>query len=53
VINIFSIVFISFFFALIKTKLQVYSSLSFARLSYGRTTDKLAINWQNIVQVGL
>jgi len=30
-----------------------YSSLSFVRLILGRTTDKLAINWQNFAQVGL
>jgi len=27
--------------------------LSFVRLSWGRTTDKLAINWQDFAQVGL
>jgi len=30
-----------------------YSSLSFVRLSLGRTTDKLEINKQHIAQVGL
>jgi len=41
----------SFFFSL-KPDLK-YSSLSFVRLSCGRATDKLAINWQNFAQVGL
>jgi len=27
--------------------------LSFVRLSWGRTTDKFAINWLNFAQVGL
>jgi len=30
-----------------------YSSLSFIKLSWGRITDKLAINWKNSAQVGL
>jgi len=30
-----------------------YSSLSFVTLSCGRTTHKLAINWQNFSQIGL
>jgi len=30
-----------------------YSDLSFIRLSWSKTTDKLAINWQNFAQVGL
>jgi len=30
-----------------------YSSLSFVRLSWGRTTHKVAINWQNLAQVEL
>jgi len=28
-----------------------YSSLSFVRLNWGRTTDELAINWQSFAQV--
>jgi len=30
-----------------------YSSLSFVSVSWDRTTDKVAINWQNFPQVGL
>jgi len=30
-----------------------YSSLSFVRLNYNRTMDKLAINWQNFAQARL
>jgi len=30
-----------------------YSSLSFVTLSWGRTMDKFAINWQNFARVGL
>jgi len=44
-------VFVFFSFRL-KAELQVFK-LSFVRLSWGRTTDKLAINWQNFAQVGL
>jgi len=45
------LLFISFFFAL-NARLQVFR-YEFVRLSWGRTIDKLAINWQNFVQVGL
>jgi len=30
-----------------------YLSLSFVRLNWSRTTDNLAINWQNFAQVEL
>jgi len=40
------------FFYGLKAELQVYSSLSFVRLS-GEEPDKLVINWQNFAQVGL
>jgi len=43
-------VFVSFFFAL-KAKLQVIK-FEFFKLSWGRTTDKLTINWPNFAQVG-
>jgi len=44
-------VFISFFLHL-KSDFR-YSSLSFVRLSWGRITGKLAINWQNFARDGL
>jgi len=43
--------FISFFFVL-KASYR-YSSLSFVKISWGKITEKLAINWQNFAQVAL
>jgi len=43
--------FTSFLFAP-QAKLQ-YLSLSFFRLNWGKTADKLTINWPNFAQVGL
>jgi len=48
----FPSVFVSYVFLHLKTDF-IYSSSSFVRLSSGRTTDKLTINWQNFAQVGL
>jgi len=48
----FRLYFISFFFAL-KARPQVLKFDDFVRLGWGRTTDKLSINWQNFAQVGL
>jgi len=44
-------VFVSFFFEL-KAELQKLK-FELVMLSRGRTTHKLAINWQNFAQVGL
>jgi len=40
------------FFA-VKAELQVLKFEFFIKLSWGRTTDKLEINWKNFAQVGL
>jgi len=41
-----------FLLFVLKDELQVLK-FEFFRLSWGRTTDKLAINWQIFAQVGL
>jgi len=41
-----------YFFFILIAELQVLE-FEFVRLSWGRTTDKYAINWQNFAQVEL